>query len=60
MQTEYLLCLYWEEHTIVSRSGRYYVNPFKVYREVTLVNPLSPTIFNIVVYINQYQSGLGG
>ena len=34
---------------MVARSGGYYCLPFKGYRIVTQVNPLSPILFNMVV-----------
>ena len=44
-----LLRQYWVRLTKVDRSGRYFGNPFKVYHGVTQEEPLSPTIFNVVV-----------
>ena len=35
---------------MVARAGGYYGAAFKVDRGVTQVDPLSPTIFNVVVY----------
>ena len=34
---------------MVDNAGRYFGRPFKGYRGVTQVDPLSPTIFNVVV-----------
>ena len=34
---------------MVARSGRYFGRPFKGYQDVTQGDPLSPTIFNVVV-----------
>ena len=47
--TERLLCRYLEGLTIVARAGRYYGAPFKGSKGVTQGNPLSPTIFNMVL-----------
>ena len=35
---------------MVARAGGYYGEAFKGYRGVTQGDPLSPTIFNVVVY----------
>ena len=35
---------------MVARAGGYYVAPFRGEKGVTQVDPLSPTIFNVVVY----------
>ena len=40
---------YWERTTMVARAGSYYGKGFKGGRVVTQVDPLSPTIFNVVV-----------
>ena len=40
---------YWNKSTMVARSGGYYRTGFKGERGVTQGNPLSPTIFNVVV-----------
>ena len=44
-----LLATYWERSTMVAREGRYYGTEFKGERGVTQGEPLSPTIFNVVV-----------
>ena len=44
-----LLRTYWWEMTIVARAGGYYGDAFKGARGVTQGNPLSSTIFNVVV-----------
>ena len=44
-----LLKAYWEKMTMVARVGGYYGYAFKGSRGVTQVEPLSPTIFNVVV-----------
>ena len=44
-----LLTVYWERTTMVARAGSYYGKGFKGERGVTQGNPLSPTIFNMVV-----------
>ena len=44
-----LLRGYWNKTTMVARAGGYYGTGFKVGRGVTQGNPLSPTIFNVVV-----------
>ena len=40
---------YWERTTMVERAGSYYGKGFKGGRRVKQGNPLSPTIFNVVV-----------
>ena len=40
---------YWEQKTMVARAGSYYGKGFKGGRGVTQGDPLSPTIFNVVV-----------
>ena len=40
----------WNKTTMVAREGGYYGTGFKGGRGVTQGNPLSPTIFNVVVY----------
>ena len=44
-----LLQNYWCRLTMVARAGGYYGEAFKGARGVTQGNPLSPTIFNVVV-----------
>ena len=44
-----LLKTYWRRLTMVARAGSYYRDAFKGARGVTQSNPLSPTIFNVVV-----------
>ena len=41
---------YWERLWMVARVGGYYGAAFKEFRVVTQGDPLSPTIFNVVVY----------
>ena len=45
-----LLRTYWEKSAMVARAGEYYRTSFKGARGVTQGEPLSPTIFNVVVY----------
>ena len=44
-----LLRAYWGKSTMVARAGGYYGDGFKGVRGVTQGDPLSPTIFNVVV-----------
>ena len=44
-----LLKTYWHRLTMVARAGEYYGEAFKGERGVTQSDPLSPTIFNMVV-----------
>ena len=44
-----LLRNYWRRLTMAARSGGYYGTAFKGERVVTQGDPLSPTIFNVVV-----------
>ena len=45
-----LLREYWNKSTMVEREGGYYGTGFKGGRGMTQGDPLSPTIFNVVVY----------
>ena len=49
-----LLREYWNKSTMVARAGGYYGTGFKGGRGVTQGDPLSPTIFNVVVYAVVY------
>ena len=44
-----LLTTYWHRLTMVARAGGYYGTAFGGERGVTQGDPLSPTIFNVVV-----------
>ena len=44
-----ILQTYWGRLTMVARAGGYFGLPFKGYRGVTQCDPLSPTLFNVVV-----------
>ena len=44
-----MLRVYWRKSTMVARAGGYFGTGFKGARGVTEGNPLSPTIFNVVV-----------
>ena len=48
-QARRLMRAYWGKSTMVARAGGYYGTGFKGARGVTQGNPLSPTIFNVVV-----------
>ena len=48
-QARGLLKTYWRRLTMVARAGRYYRTAFGGERGVTKGDPLSPTIFNVVV-----------
>ena len=44
-----LLRRYWERLKMVAQAGGYFGEPFRIERFITQGNPLSPTIFNLVV-----------
>ena len=48
-QARRILRTYWEKSTMVARAGGYYGTGFKGARGVTQGDPMSPTIFNVVV-----------
>ena len=48
-RTVQLLCMYWYHLTMVAKAGRYFRRPFKGYQGVTQGDPLSSTIFNVVM-----------
>ena len=69
LKKERSLCYYRDHLSMVARAGSYYGTPFKVQEGVTQRDPLSPTIFNMVVdavirqwvaLISGYEAGLGG
>ena len=49
-QARQLLRIYWSRMKMVERAGGYYGAAFMGYRGMTQGNPLSPIIFNVVVY----------
>ena len=49
-QSLLLLIQYWYHLVMMVRSSSYHGETLEVYREVTKVSPLSPDIFNFVVY----------
>ena len=44
-----ILCTYWYRLAVVDHTGGYYDKAFNGFRNMTQGNPLSPTIFNVVV-----------
>ena len=49
MSVQKFLWTYWEQLTMMAKAGGCFRRPFKGYRGVTQEDPLSPTIFNVVV-----------
>ena len=49
VRVQRMLREYWDRMTMVTRAGGYYGKGFKGGRGVTQGDPLSPTIFNVVV-----------
>ena len=49
LRTIRLLRTYWDRLNMVARAGGYFGLPFKGYHGVTQGDPLSPTLFNVVV-----------
>ena len=45
-----LLQLCWDRYTVVTKAGKYYGRPFIAGRGVNQVDPVSLTLFNIIVY----------
>ena len=45
-----LLCRYWDQLPMAARAGEYYGTLFKGFSGVNQGDPLSPTIFSVVVY----------
>ena len=69
LKKERILCYYWDHLSMVSRSGGYYITPFKGHQGVTHRYPLSTTIFNMLVdavirhwvaLMSGYEAGPGG
>ena len=48
-QSHCILRTYWDWLRMVARSGGYYMNASQGFMWVTQEDPLSPTIFNVVV-----------
>ena len=61
-----IICEYWDIFRMVARAGGYYGVAFKVFRRVTQVDPLPPTIFLMMVHavvchcISLVPGGAGG
>ena len=49
-QMQRLLQRYWDRQRVVTKSGKYYRQPFNTGRGVTQEDPVYPTLFNIIMY----------
>ena len=49
LRLQQLLQRYWEGQRVVTKSGKYYRRPFSRGRGATQGEPVSPTLFNIIV-----------